>query len=333
MKEIGVVAGAAATALSEFLDNRGIDGMALLREAGINPADLADRYAYISLQAMAKALELSAVTSDDPYFALHFTEVFEPSVSHACAYAIKNAPSLRDALQSLAEHRNTIADISTEFKDHGAAAQFCWNFNEEFDAPVQITDYTMMRTLYHIQSAAGKDWRPLGVSLTSEAPASDAEYRRFFGSNVRFNQPENCFAIETDLLDRPMPGADHDLYVIARRSFQSPLGLTEDEDSPLNRIRRFVGDRLERNNGTFKAAAKHVGMSTHQLRSYLKKHGTCFQCVVDETRKAVAEHYLLHTDHRFSEITFLLGFSDQSVFTRAVKRWFGVTPKQMRRAQ
>ena len=164
-------------------------------------------------------------------------------------------------------------------------------------------------------------------------PEQSEEYRRVFGPNVYFNRNTNCFAIDGAVLDYPIPDADPDLYIVARNSMKKPRPAARPESASIERVRRFVGDRLENNGGTLKAAAAHVGLSTHQLRALLKKHNTCFQCLLDDTRKAVAEHYLLHTDLRFSEITFLLGFSDQSVFTRAVKRWFGVTPKQIRQTR
>jgi AraC-like DNA-binding protein len=78
------------------------------------------------------------------------------------------------------------------------------------------------------------------------------------------------------------------------------------------------------------SASKHMVLTQQQLRRLLKKNGTCFQCVLDETRKANAAHYLFETDIRFSEITYLLGFSDQSTFSRAVRRWFGSAPRDAR---
>ena len=169
-EDVGIIAGAAATALGRYLDKHGVNGSAILQDAQLDPTSLQDRYAYVSIRAMARALALGATATGDPCFGLHFAESFEPAVSHACNYAIRNAPDVRAALNALADHRDGTADIPTVFKDRSAVAHFCWTFNQEFDALEQITDYTMMRTLYHIQKAAGKDWRPLAAHLTYDAP-------------------------------------------------------------------------------------------------------------------------------------------------------------------
>ena len=330
-EESGAIAGMAATALVQYLEKQGIDGNLILKQARLSPAELEDRYVYISLRAMARALELAAEATGDASFALHFAESFEPAVSHACCYAMKSAPSLRAALDALADHRNNVVDVPTEFTIDGEISRFNWTFSQHFDTPEHITGYTMMRTLYHIQRAAGEDWQPLETHLTYDAPEDDSEHRRIFGQNVHFGMAENSFVFESYLLERELPNADPDLYRVARSSYQKPVPLTLGESNPVDRVRKFVGERLDKGNATLNAAAAHVGMTQHQLRRILKKRGTCFQCLVDDTRKAMAKHYLTHTELRLSEITFLIGFSDQSVFTRAVKRWFGVTPKQMRR--
>ena len=128
----------------------------------------------------------------------------------------------------------------------------------------------------------------------------------------------------------PMPNADPDLYLVARGSLPGPPAGKWAENDPVDQLTRFISGQLEKNGSTLARASDHMKMTQHQLRRLLKRHGTCFQCLVDDTRKVLAKHYLTETELRFSEITFLLGFSDQSVFTRAVKRWFGITPKQLR---
>jgi len=51
---------------------------------------------------------------------------------------------------------------------------------------------------------------------------------------------------------------------------------------------------------------------------------------LDETRRELAKEYVNDTSLSFSEITYLLGFSEQSNFTRAFKRWQGQSPSAFR---
>ena len=49
-----------------------------------------------------------------------------------------------------------------------------------------------------------------------------------------------------------------------------------------------------------------------------------------ETREALARHYLQRTSLAAAEISFLLGFSDVSSFSRAYKNWTGIPPSEAR---
>ena len=63
----------------------------------------------------------------------------------------------------------------------------------------------------------------------------------------------------------------------------------------------------------------------------LCERGLAFHSLVDECRRQLAERLLLQTRYSLSEIAFLTGFSEQSAFTRAFKRWTGITPRAFRR--
>jgi AraC-like DNA-binding protein len=74
------------------------------------------------------------------------------------------------------------------------------------------------------------------------------------------------------------------------------------------------------------ARSLHQSASTLQRR--LRAEGTSFQRLLDATRREQALEYLMEGRHSLANITFLLGFADQSNFTRAFRRWTGKTPRQ-----
>ena len=56
-----------------------------------------------------------------------------------------------------------------------------------------------------------------------------------------------------------------------------------------------------------------------------------FKSLVGDTRRRFAVNYLRDRRNTLSEIAFLLGYSEASAFSRAFKRWTGVTPLAYRR--
>ncbi len=74
-----------------------------------------------------------------------------------------------------------------------------------------------------------------------------------------------------------------------------------------------------------------MGLSRRTLQRRLAEQGITYKRLVDETREALARRYLENPQRSLTEITFLLGFSEQSAFTRAFRRWHGESPSDYRR--
>lgn len=68
-----------------------------------------------------------------------------------------------------------------------------------------------------------------------------------------------------------------------------------------------------------------------QTKAYFYQYGEFFG--LDETRRELALQYLGNSRLSINEVTYLLGFSDPSNFTRAFKRWQGIPPSQYRESR
>jgi AraC-like DNA-binding protein len=77
--------------------------------------------------------------------------------------------------------------------------------------------------------------------------------------------------------------------------------------------------------------ARQLGMAGWTLRRRLAEANIKYQDLLDDTRSALAQSYVRDTEHNFTEIAFLLGFSSPSAFQRAFKRWTRLSPGEFRR--
>ncbi|MBV1775875.1 AraC family transcriptional regulator [Burkholderiaceae bacterium DAT-1] len=77
------------------------------------------------------------------------------------------------------------------------------------------------------------------------------------------------------------------------------------------------------------AASLHLSSRTVIRR--LKAEGCTYQDLLDESRKARAEWWLRTTQLAVDVIADRLGFVDTSNFSRTFRRWFGMTPGEMRK--
>lgn len=78
-------------------------------------------------------------------------------------------------------------------------------------------------------------------------------------------------------------------------------------------------------------AANMLGMSGRTLRRRLLSAETTFQAELDTVRKEFAISLL--KEKPITQIAALLGFNDASAFSRAFKRWTGVTPSKYLKTQ
>lgn len=96
------------------------------------------------------------------------------------------------------------------------------------------------------------------------------------------------------------------------------------------RVRRVVTETLGDGLPTLSAVASEIGLGPRTLQRRLSESGQSFQRIVDLARKELALKLLRETEICLAEIAFLTGFSEQSGFTRAFKRWAGQTPRSYR---
>lgn len=97
-----------------------------------------------------------------------------------------------------------------------------------------------------------------------------------------------------------------------------------------SRVRRVVADTLSDGVPTLSAVASELGFGPRTLQRRLSESGHSFQSIVDLARKELALRLLRETELCLAEIAFLTGFSEQSGFNRAFKRWAGQTPRSYR---
>ena len=78
------------------------------------------------------------------------------------------------------------------------------------------------------------------------------------------------------------------------------------------------------------AVAKNLGLSKRSLQRRLQEEGTSFMTLKDEVRKELSHNYVRDSKIDIIEIAFLLGYSDQSAFSRSYKRMTGMSPSEVR---
>jgi len=131
----------------------------------------------------------------------------------------------------------------------------------------------------------------------------------------------------------PLRYADPALAQIMIGTGQRLLERYRDETNIANEARALICELLPLGEQQLETVAQRLQMTGHQLSRRLQAAGYKYPDLVDEVRQDLAEHYLASAELALTDIAFLLGFSEQSAFTRAFKRWTGKAPVHYRREQ
>lgn len=173
------------------------------------------------------------------------------------------------------------------------------------------------------------NYAPNAVYFTHKAPADVSHYERYFKCDVFFAAQFNGLEVNNELLEVPLRKSDTETHKILIQHAQS---LLEEQSftSPLEVIKDYVVKTLPSHVPDIEEIADYLHLSVRSTQRKLQEYGTSYSQVLDAIRKELALTYLRQTQNSVLYVSERLGFSEQSAFQRAFKRWTGVTPKRYR---
>jgi AraC-like DNA-binding protein len=317
-----------------LLEMHGLDAAGLARQAG---ADLTrvlaptDRFQVDKADAI---LQLAIPLIQDPAFGLQVARCWHPSNLGVLGYAWLSSSTLRTGLRRLERYHRLVGERGvTEIEEvpQGIKVRFWANRGDPAEVPVAAVavDMAMALLLDMCRMNAGAALRPIAASLRRKTPASTDPYTRFFGCPVQFGAAENVFLLSKEDTDSLLPSSNKQLASVFDKMLSEALAQSDRSDV-VARCRAAVLEYLTSGEASEEDTAKQLHMSPRTLQRKLAEAKLTYQQLVDETRKDLALRYIDDAKRSIGDITFSLGFSQPSAFTRAFKRWTGFSPTDYR---
>lgn len=175
---------------------------------------------------------------------------------------------------------------------------------------------------------------PTHVSFVHPAPADArerGEYAHFFGCPVEFGDTHTRVRFPLEYLSIAMPHSDPGLRTLLDRQAHALLAALPDPDAFHRALQQVLLRLLPDGNAALPRVARELHAAPRTIQRRLAERGLTFQSLLDRVRTELARSYLADRALSMTDIALLLGFSEQSAFNRAFRRWTGDTPSRWRR--
>ena len=174
-------------------------------------------------------------------------------------------------------------------------------------------------------------FRPLEMRFAHPRAASRALFARYFGCPVAFGAEATEMLLDPAQLALPLRGADRHLLALLERLGEAMLAARGEGPARLRaRAERLVLERLPKGAPTASEVAAALGLGERTFARRLGDEGVAFRSLVEEVRARAARSYLRDPELPLAQIAYLLGYSEQSAFTSAFRRWTGTSPGRYR---
>lgn len=328
--------GAYLRELVELAARWGVSADALLAGTGANEAQLRDPATRLPLAACAEIIARALRLTGEPALALHLGLQMRLSSHGFVGFAALTASTVRDAIELATRYAATRTPaIGLALYVEGDTASLVISEREP------LAPFGVLREFVVLGLLAGL-WQ-LGEALTGQPLAGRAECAfpepAFVArlpadseprARLRFAAPAHRLVFASALLAAPIRSADPVATELARAQCERELAAIV-ESTLVGRVRAAVIARAGAP-PTIDELARALHLSTRTLKRRLAEHATTFTAIVDEVRHQRALLLLANRALSIGEVAVAVGYRELPSFTRAFRKWTGMTPAAYRRA-
>jgi AraC-like DNA-binding protein len=321
---------ATVSAVLAVCEELGVKPAELLRAASISPDIVGNPDGEVTLEQMRRFWQSAYAMSQDPLLAMHAGQNVASGAYKCIDYLWTSAETLGAGLIKVCEYFrliNTWLAFEIVEQRRGKTIVAHSRVGPLPRPPIEFMWTVLTR---RIRQNIGDQWAPLRLSFTGPAPSDPRQYEYYFRCPVEFGAAEAEFVLSNEAWSTPLQHADDALFALLDDHARHLMQMRPDPSDVVELTRNEIFRALHGGVTERDAIALRMGMSARTLQRRLSSAGVSFGHLLRDVRQDLARHHLARNDMALSEIAFLLGFSDQSAFTRAFKRWTDQTPRTFR---
>jgi AraC-like DNA-binding protein len=330
----GTVLTVSSRALVDACDAMGLDTSALLAAAELSRAEVSDPDARIPVEKMTALWREAYEHARDPDLGLHAAEALPFGAYAVIDFMARTSVTIGTALERISHYFpliNSVVELPITVTGDRVRVDVV-DRRGVGKLPRAYAEYVLAAIVLRTRIAVGVDFPLEAVEFAYDVPTDHREHERIFGCPVQFGAERTGIVLTRDVCERPVERGDSGLAAVLERHAQMLIAQLPQVPDAIASVRAMIQDQLKGGDPSLNNVARKLGTSRRSLQRRLAEENLTYAEVLDEVRSTMARAYLGQPELSIAEVGYLLGFSEQSSFTRAFRRWTGASPIEFRRA-
>lgn len=280
--------------------------------------DLCERIAHESSLGMALPLAAGASVCSDDYGAF--------------GLAWKSAINLRGSYERAERYARVLSSVALfEVVSEGNKTFLMMHWEGDRCLGLRLSnEQTVAEIVKLSREVSPEDFSPEAIFFKHSPPGCTDAHEEYFNCAVHFGADRDAILVSQSALELPNQLGDPAISQFFDTHMEQELRELSNASGLSKLVRIQISQALSEGVPTVTEIGSRLGMSGRTLQRRLSDQDLSFKILVDQSRRELAERLLNETDYALNEIAFLTGFSEQSAFNRAFKRWAGKTPRSYR---
>ncbi|WP_320836590.1 helix-turn-helix domain-containing protein [Zhongshania sp.] len=320
------ILGGLAGMLIAYLDEQAIDLPPL--RATLSKRTPAEQ---VPIESWWEWLEAIQRAHSRPALGIHIGRHIQPHHIGVLGYLLLSCDNGSQVLDSFQRFQPLLHNLNPSSATiNGPRLRIAWDYS--YGTSTQLSNEVLLSSfLTNIRTFVGNTGiKFLRITFPGAVPQYSDLYEELLECPVEFSAKSLSLELETAWLLEKIPTADPHLRDVLVKQAESLMETTPRPDPFIKSLEFEILQAVPDGDISAATIAQTLGIPLRSFYRRLDQRGVNFRLLLQSIRYQLAKQYLSDNNIKLTEISSLLGYSEQSAFGRAFKQWHGTTPNRYR---